>query len=99
MEDRRPCFHSSVLNSQFSIRPQGGCSCPVGADRLSPRLGPYGARGRGMAGQTVLSLEDVTIRYGGRVAVDALSLEVRRGEVYGLLGPNGCGKSSTLGAV
>jgi ABC-2 type transport system ATP-binding protein len=47
----------------------------------------------------VLSLQDVTLRYGATVAVDALSLEVRRGEIFGLLGPNGCGKSTTLAAV
>ncbi|MBA4063393.1 MAG: hypothetical protein C0501_06710 [Isosphaera sp.] len=43
-----------------------------------------------------LSLVDVRARYGGRVAVDGLSLEVRRGEVVGLVGPNGSGKSTTL---
>jgi len=43
-----------------------------------------------------LSLIDVTVRYGDRVAVDRLSLEVRRGEIVGLLGPNGSGKSSVL---
>lgn len=46
-----------------------------------------------------LSLHDVCIRYGPRVAVDRLSLRVNAGEVYGLLGPNGSGKSSTLAAV
>ena len=34
--------------------------------------------------------------FGTRVAVDALDLEVRRGEVFGLLGPNGSGKTTTL---
>jgi ABC-2 type transport system ATP-binding protein len=43
-----------------------------------------------------LSLVDVRVRYGARVAVDAVSLEVRRGEIVGLIGPNGSGKSSTL---
>jgi ABC-2 type transport system ATP-binding protein len=52
-----------------------------------------------MTDATVLSLQDVTIRYGDLVAVDSLSLEVRRGEVLGLLGPNGSGKSSTLAAI
>jgi linearmycin/streptolysin S transport system ATP-binding protein len=47
----------------------------------------------------VLTLQDVTLRYGDTVAVDGLSLEVGRGEIFGLLGPNGCGKSTTLGAV
>jgi ABC-2 type transport system ATP-binding protein len=47
----------------------------------------------------VLTLQDVILRYGDTVAVDALSLEVRPGEVFGLLGPNGCGKSTTLAAV
>jgi ABC-2 type transport system ATP-binding protein len=46
-----------------------------------------------------LSLHDVTLRYGDTVAVDGLTLEVPRGESFGLLGPNGCGKSTTLAAV
>lgn len=41
-------------------------------------------------------LENVTIRYGSFVAVDGLSLAVRRGEVFGLLGPNGAGKTTTF---
>jgi ABC-2 type transport system ATP-binding protein len=43
-----------------------------------------------------LSLVDVTVRYGSRIAVERVSLDVRRGEIVGLLGPNGSGKSSTL---
>jgi ABC-2 type transport system ATP-binding protein len=47
----------------------------------------------------VLSLEHVTIRYGDHVAVEDLCLDIHAGEIYGLLGPNGCGKSSTIAAV
>ena len=43
-----------------------------------------------------LSLQAVCARYGARVAVDGLTLDVAAGEVVGLLGPNGSGKSTTL---
>jgi ABC-type multidrug transport system ATPase subunit len=38
----------------------------------------------------------LTKQYGPRLAVDGVSLTVRRGEVYGFLGPNGAGKTTTL---
>lgn len=43
-----------------------------------------------------IQTRELTRRFGGVVAVDALDLEVRRGEVYGFLGPNGAGKSTTI---
>jgi ABC-2 type transport system ATP-binding protein len=45
---------------------------------------------------TIVVTEALTKRYGGRLAVDDVSLTVRRGEVYGFLGPNGAGKTTTL---
>jgi ABC-2 type transport system ATP-binding protein len=39
---------------------------------------------------------DLTRRYGDLLAVDGLSLDVRRGEILGFLGPNGAGKTTTL---
>ncbi len=39
---------------------------------------------------------ELTRRFGKRVAVDHLNLQVRAGELYGFLGPNGAGKSTTL---
>ena len=44
----------------------------------------------------MLTLEHVRKAYGNTVAVDDLSLSVRRGEILGLLGPNGAGKSTTV---
>ena len=46
-----------------------------------------------------LALEDLTLAYGGTVAVDRLNLDVRRGELVALLGPSGCGKSTTMRAI
>jgi ABC-type multidrug transport system ATPase subunit len=43
-----------------------------------------------------IETHDLTKHYGDNVAVDHLSLGVRRGEVYGFLGPNGAGKTTTL---
>ncbi|HYE88455.1 MAG TPA: ABC transporter ATP-binding protein [Vicinamibacterales bacterium] len=45
---------------------------------------------------TVVNLTDVRKSFGKIVAVDGLSLSVRKGEVFGLLGPNGAGKSTTV---
>jgi ABC-2 type transport system ATP-binding protein len=44
----------------------------------------------------VIVAERVTKRYGARLAIDAVSLAVERGEVMGLLGPNGSGKTTFL---
>ncbi len=44
----------------------------------------------------VIKARGLTKRFGDLVAVDRLDLTVRRGEVYGFLGPNGCGKSTTI---
>jgi len=43
-----------------------------------------------------LRLRGLTKRYGERLAVDNLSLEVGRGEIVGFLGPNGAGKTTTI---
>src|SRR5919205_628044 len=47
-------------------------------------------------GEVVLQTEGLTKRYGRRVAVDGLSLRVERGDIYGFLGQNGAGKSTTI---
>jgi branched-chain amino acid transport system ATP-binding protein len=51
------------------------------------------------AGEPVLQLERVTIRFGGLKAVCELDLEVREGELVGLIGPNGAGKTTVFNLI
>ncbi len=46
-----------------------------------------------------LEIDSLVVRYGARRAVEGLTLAVRPGEIYGLLGSNGAGKSSTIKAT
>jgi ABC-2 type transport system ATP-binding protein len=49
--------------------------------------------------ETILSIKNLYKRYGKLQAVKDVSLEIQKGNVYGILGPNGSGKSTTLGIV
>ncbi len=62
--------------------------------RASQRSGPpHGARS---SGEVVLRISQLSKRYGQRLAVDQLNLDVRQGEIFGFLGPNGAGKTTTI---
>ena len=49
-----------------------------------------------MTNEPILSASDIRFSYGERTVLDGVSIEVRRGEIFGLLGPNGSGKSTLL---
>jgi ABC-2 type transport system ATP-binding protein len=49
--------------------------------------------------ETILTIENLNKRFGPVHAVKNVSLEIKKGNVYGILGPNGSGKSTTLGIV
>lgn len=49
--------------------------------------------------ETILSIKNLNKRFGQLKAVKDVSLEIHKGNVYGILGPNGSGKSTTLGIV
>ena len=49
--------------------------------------------------ERVLELENVTMQFGGVVAVDSFSMHVDRGEIVALIGPNGAGKTTAFNVI
>jgi branched-chain amino acid transport system ATP-binding protein len=48
---------------------------------------------------TILSFKNVNAGYGRVRILNDLSFEVKKGEVYGVIGPNGCGKTTMFNAL
>ncbi|GAB4582712.1 ABC transporter ATP-binding protein [Nocardia sp. IFM 10818] len=64
--------------------------------RREPSVATQAASSGLDATAAVVNTDRLTKRYGSHTAVDAVSMSVRRGEIYGFLGPNGAGKTTTL---
>ncbi len=47
----------------------------------------------------VVSVENLKVRYGDTLAVDGVSVAIKRGEIFGILGPNGAGKTTTVECI
>ncbi len=50
-------------------------------------------------GPSAITLANIELHFGGVRAIDGLDLEIRSGEVHGLIGPNGSGKTTTLNVI
>ena len=56
-------------------------------------------KGRYNMGEKVVEIENLVKRYQELVALDHLNLSIEKGEVFGLLGPNGCGKTTAISCI
>ena len=74
---------------------------PLESDRaIIPRPDLLGRLlGAPAAGAGALTLEGVALSFGGVHAIEDLDLEIRPGQVHGLIGPNGSGKTTTLNVI
>ena len=50
-------------------------------------------------GGVVMEMKNITLRFGGVVAIKDISFDIREGEVRAIIGPNGAGKSSMLNVI
>ncbi|MGR3553686.1 ATP-binding cassette domain-containing protein, partial [Paracoccus sp. (in: a-proteobacteria)] len=50
-------------------------------------------------GGVLMELKDITLRFGGVVAIKEISFDIREGEIRAIIGPNGAGKSSMLNVI
>ena len=52
-----------------------------------------------LIGDVVMEMKNITLRFGGVVAIKDISFDIREGEIRAIIGPNGAGKSSMLNVI
>jgi branched-chain amino acid transport system permease protein len=77
----------------------GAATAPAGAGGIQASVGLPDAVVPATSAEVVLQIERLTMRFEGLVAIDDVSLEVRRGEIFGIIGPNGAGKTTLFNCI
>lgn len=77
------------------MEPRGICR---GKGAMKDTEGYVTADGRQIGG-TLMEMRNITLRFGGVVAIQDISFDIREGEVRAIIGPNGAGKSSMLNVI
>lgn len=72
---------------------------PAAEQPVEPPATPVADTPAPPTGSVVLSVRDVTVRYGAVTAVRDVGFDVRAGEIVGLIGPNGAGKTTLIDAI
>jgi ABC-type branched-subunit amino acid transport system ATPase component len=88
-----------LQNARAGIVPYVRRYLPPVQRPVPARAEPLGRREPLAAGAPFIKVEGATKRFGGLVAVNDISFEVKTGEILGLIGPNGAGKTTILNMI
>jgi branched-chain amino acid transport system permease protein len=73
---------------------------PLASNRtIVPRIASLSEALRKTAGTKTLTLREIVLTFGNVRAIDGLDLDVKPGQIHGLIGPNGSGKTTTLNVI
>src|SRR5205814_395799 len=102
---RRRADRLCAVRADGPLRPLvQGAHVPANLSVLSPRHVQAAEelpeiRAIEMSAETLLSAKDLSVRFGGVLAVNKVSFDVRHGEVFTLIGPNGAGKTTVFNLI
>ena len=96
---RRGDGHHDDLEAEGSRVDAPAIGLSQGAKSRVGRPRQRGARLMNWVNSTLLAVENLTMRFGGLIAVNAFSFSVGRGDITALIGPNGAGKTTVFNCV